>query len=113
MHEMGIARSILDIAIAASEKEGAQRIVRVNVVAGELRGIVPLQLTFCFGVIAENTIASGAQLYVEITPVRGRCRGCEETFIVEDYRYICPRCHSEDIQTIGGTELRVRDIEVE
>jgi len=110
---MAIARSILDIAIAASEKEGAQRIIRINIVAGELRGIVPLQLTFCFGVIAENTIASGAYLNLEITPVRGRCRECEHMFLVEGYCYICPKCHSEDVQTIGGTELRVRDIEVE
>jgi len=110
---MGIARSILDIAIAAAEKEGAQRIIRVNVVVGELRGLVPLQFTFCFGVIAENTIASSAHLNLEITPVRGSCRECEETFIVEDYRYICPKCHGEDIQIIGGTELRLRDIEVE
>jgi len=110
---MAIAQSILDIAIAASEKEGAQRIIRINVVAGELRGIVPLQLTFCFSLIAENTIASGAHLNLEITPVRGRCMDCEETFIVEDYRYICPKCQSVNIQTIGGTELRVRDIEVE
>ena len=110
---MAIARSILDIAIAAAEKEGAQRITGVNVVAGELRGIVPLQLTFCFGLMSENTIASGARLSLEITPVRGRCRKCEETFIVEDYRYICPKCQSGDIQTVGGTEFRLRDIEVE
>lgn len=110
---MAIARSILDIAIAAAEKEGAQRITRVNVVVGELRGIVPLQLTFCFGLMAEDTIASGACLSLETTPVRGRCRKCEETFIVEDYRYVCPKCQSEDIQTVGGTELRLRDIEVE
>jgi len=110
---MAIARSIIDIAIAAAEKEGAQRITRVNVVAGELRGIVPLQLTFCFGLMAENTIASGAYLNLEITPVKGRCRNCEEAFIVEDYRYVCPKCQGGDIQTIGGTELRLRDIEVE
>jgi len=110
---MGIAQSLLDIAIAAAEREGAQRIIRVNVVAGELRGLVPLQFTFCFGLIAENTIASGAELNLEITPVRGRCKRCEQTFIVEDYRYICPKCQSEDIEIVGGTELRLRDIEVE
>jgi len=110
---MGIARSVLDIAIAAAEREGAQRITKVNMVAGELRGIVPLQFTFCFSLMAENTIASGAQLNLEITPVRGICRRCEESFIVEDYRYICPKCQSGDIEIVGGTELRLRDIEVE
>ena len=113
MHEMAIAQGIIDVAVAAAQKGGAQKITRINVVAGELRGIVPLQLTFCFSIIAENTIASRACLNLEITPVRGRCRECEDTFIVEEYRYICPKCHSQDVQTIGGTELRVRDIEVE
>lgn len=113
MHELTIARGILDIALAAAEKEGAKRILRVNVVAGELRGIVPLQLTFCFSLVAEETIAKDADLNLEITPIRGKCQQCAETFVVEDYCYQCPKCGSRDIQVIGGTELRVRDIEVE
>jgi hydrogenase nickel incorporation protein HypA/HybF len=110
---MAIARNVVNIAIAAAEEEGAKRITRVNVVAGELRGIVPAQLIFFFGLMAENTIAGGAYLGLEITPVMGKCRKCEESFMVKDYRYVCPRCQGEDIQTISGTELRVKDIEVE
>jgi hydrogenase nickel incorporation protein HypA/HybF len=110
---MTIARGILDVALAAAEKEGAEKIVRINVVAGELRGLVPLQLTFCFGMLAEGTIARDAYLNLEITPVRGRCRECAETFTVQDYVYQCPQCGSRDIETVGGTELRVRDIDVE
>ena len=113
MHEMAIAQSIVDIAVAAAERGQAQQITRVNVVAGELRGIVPLQLTFCFGVAAEGTIARGAQLNLEIAPVRGECRGCSETFVIKDFEYICPQCESTNIQITGGTELRVKDIEVE
>lgn len=109
---MAIARNIVDIAVAAAKKEGAQRITRVNVVAGELRGIIPMQLTFCFGVIAENTIASGAHLGLEIVPVRGRCRQCGEVFVVKDYRYVCPECQSKEIQTVSGTELLLKDLEV-
>jgi len=110
---MAIAQNILNIAITAAEKGGAQKITRVNMVAGELRGIVRMQLTFCFAVAAENTIASGANLSLEIVPVKGKCRKCEHTFIVENYHYVCPTCQSRDIQTVGGTELRLRDIEVE
>jgi hydrogenase nickel incorporation protein HypA/HybF len=110
---MSIAGSILDIAVAAAEKEGALKIVRINVVAGELRGIVPLQLSFCFDVLAEGTIAKDADLNVEISPIRGRCRECAEIFTVEDYLYQCPGCGSQNIETVGGTELRVSDIDVE
>ena len=113
MHEMAIARNIVNIAVAAAEKEGARKITRVNVVAGELRGIVQAQLVFSFGLMAENTIASGAYLNLEITPVVGRCRKCQEKFVVKDYRYLCTQCQSEDVQMVSGTELRVKDIEVE
>lgn len=113
VHEMAIARGIVDIAVAAATREGAQRITRINVVAGELRGIVPLQMTFCFSVVAEGTIASGAFLNLEVIPIRVRCRGCDHTFIVEDHNYVCPGCHGQDVQTVAGMELRVRDIEVE
>ena len=113
MHELAIAQNIIDIAIHAAKKGGAQRITSVNVIAGELRGIVTTQLTFCFSLAAENTIASGAILNLEIIPVRGKCRRCAETFIVKDYCYVCPKCQSQDIQTTGGTELQLRDIEVE
>ena len=113
MHEMAIAQGILDIAVAAAQRGGAQKITGINVVAGELRGLVPLQLTYCFSVLAEQTIASHALLNLEITPVKAKCKSCDETFIVKDYQYVCPQCQSRDIQTVGGTELRVRDIEVE
>jgi hydrogenase nickel incorporation protein HypA/HybF len=110
---MAIARNIINIAIAAAEKEGARKITKVNVVVGELRGIIPGQLMFSFGLMAENTIASGAYLGLEVTPLIGKCKKCSETFIVKDYCYVCLKCQSEDVQTISGTELRVKDIEVE
>lgn len=113
MHEMGIAQNILDIALEAANREGANKISRIDIVAGELRGIVPLQLTFCFGIIAQNTIASSAYLNVEETPVTAHCEDCGEDFKVEDYQYLCPKCSSLNVKVTGGAELRVKDIEIE
>lgn len=113
MHEMALARNIIDIAVAAAEKEKADRIIGVNVVVGELRGIIPAQLIFCFGLMSENTLAAGAHLNLETRPLLGRCRTCQEDFAVKDYMYVCPRCEGQDIEIVSGTELRVRDIEVE
>lgn len=113
MHEMGIARDILDIAITAAQKEEAARITRINVIAGELRGVIPLQLCFCFGILAEGTIAGGAQLNIESTKPQGKCRDCDHVFPINNFAYICPHCQSLNIQVQGGTELYIRDIEVE
>lgn len=113
VHEMAIAQNILDIAVAAAQRGGAKRIGKINVVAGELRGIVPTQLTFCFGIAAQDTIASDAYLSFETVPVTAKCTSCDEAFTVEDFFYTCPRCESTDVEVTGGTELRVRDIEVD
>ena len=53
MHEMGIAQNILEIALEAAKREGANKITRIDLVAGELRGLVPMQMTFCFGIVAQ------------------------------------------------------------
>ncbi|MCX5997245.1 MAG: hydrogenase maturation nickel metallochaperone HypA [Chloroflexi bacterium] len=113
MHEMGIAQNILDIALSAANQEGAIKISRINLVAGELRGLVPMQLTFCFSIVAKDTIASGAYLHVEEVPVSGHCNDCSADFTIEEYNYLCPKCGSTRIQVTGGTELRIKDIEIE
>ncbi|MBN1374810.1 MAG: hydrogenase maturation nickel metallochaperone HypA [Dehalococcoidia bacterium] len=113
MHEMGIAQNILEIALEAANRESAAKISRIDIVSGELRGIVPLQLTFCFGIVAQNTIASSAYLNIEETPVTAHCDECGEDFKVEEYQYLCPKCSSANVKVTGGSELRVKDIEIE
>jgi hydrogenase nickel incorporation protein HypA/HybF len=110
---MGIAQNILDIAVQAANAEGASKISRINLVAGELRGIVPMQLTFCFSIVAKDSIASGAYLHVEEVPVAAHCNQCNADFKVEEYQYLCPKCGSKEIQITGGSELRIKDIEIE
>ena len=113
MHEMGIAQNILDIALNAAKQEGAIKISRINLVAGELRGLVPMQLSFCFSIVAKDTIASGAYLNVEEVPVSGHCNDCSADFSIKEYEYVCPKCGSAKIQLTGGTELSIKDIEIE
>ena len=113
MHEMGIAQNILEIALEAAKREGATKISRIDLVAGELRGLVPMQMTFCFGIVAQNTIASSAYLNIEETPVTAHCEDCGADFKVEEYKYLCPKCSSANVKVTGGSELRVKDIEIE
>jgi hydrogenase nickel incorporation protein HypA/HybF len=113
MHEMGIARNILDIAVAAAQREGTGKISKISLIAGELRGIEPAQLTFCFGFTARDTIAEGACLDIEIVPARGFCDECQVGFTVKLRHYACPACGSAKIHLKGGDELLVKDIEIE
>ena len=89
-----------------------ERVRTVEIVAGELTGIVCETLDFCFEFAAKDTILEGAALVVAIQPISGRCRACGEEFDVEGYEFVCPKCAATDIEMISGRELYVKQVEV-
>ena len=112
MHEMGLAQNIFDIVLRTAERNRVEKVLRINVRAGQLRGIVPEQLQFCFGFVArESSVVDGAELVIETVPIRGKCKGCSHEFLVEEYRFVCPECGHEDIEVLQGMELMVSNIE--
>lgn len=112
MHEMGLAQNIFDIVLRTAEQNGVGKILRINIRAGQLRGIVPEQLQFCFGFVAkESEVVDGAQLVIETVPIKGKCKSCQHEFDVEEYRFVCPECEHEDIDILQGMELLVSNIE--
>ena len=113
MHEMGLVQNIVDIVLKTAEQNGVAKVLRINVRAGQLRGIVPEQLRFCFGILArESPIVEGAELVIETIPIKGRCKRCQHEFTVQEYRFVCPSCEHEDIDILQGMELLVSNIEV-
>jgi hydrogenase nickel incorporation protein HypA/HybF len=109
---MSIAKSLLDIVTGEASKHNIEKVVRIHIRAGELRGIVPEHLNYFFQFVSKDTLAEGAELEVEILPVKAECKACEMTFRVENFNYQCPRCRSEDVDTVQGLELMVQDFEV-
>ncbi len=112
MHEMGLAQNILDIVLRTAAANGARRVVRVKLRAGQLRAIVPEQLRFCFEFVAKDSLAEGAELAVQVVPIRSRCRGCAAEFEVEAFRVVCPGCGGGDLDILQGKELLVENIEI-
>lgn len=112
MHEMSIAESILRIAIAEGLRNQARSVKTIRIRAGELRGIVPEQLSFFFDFVARDTLAAGATLEVEKVPIKARCKTCEHVFMVQNFQFLCPQCNAKDVDTIEGLELMVNEIEI-
>jgi hydrogenase nickel incorporation protein HypA/HybF len=112
MHEMALAQNILDIVLDAARRHGAHRVRRISIRAGRLRGIIPEQLQFCFGFVAKDSIAEGADLSVVTVPIKARCKACGREFLVEEFKFICPDCNDPHVETLQGLELLVENIEV-
>ncbi len=113
MHEMSIAQSLIDIARNEMEKHGVTVLKSVRVQIGQLSAIVPDSLSFCFNVMTSGTDLEGAELIMEIIPLRGACRTCKREFEIKDYAFLCPDCGSTEIDAVSGQELSIVDLEVE
>jgi hydrogenase nickel incorporation protein HypA/HybF len=112
MHELSIAQGIVDIIRQYVPEEQAADVRRVRIRVGQMAGIVPDSLDFCFGAIVNGTPMEEARLDIEETPVRSQCAGCGEAFAVEGAAFLCPFCGSREIKIISGTELQVIEIEL-
>ncbi|HIE39100.1 MAG TPA: hydrogenase maturation nickel metallochaperone HypA [Anaerolineales bacterium] len=119
MHELSVTQSVLDIALVHAERAGANRILRIHLVVGELSGIVSESVQFYFDFVSRNTPAEGAELVFLHTPTRFRCRACgtvyepgegDEATPRPDWG--CPLCGELRPEVVGGRELLVESIEV-
>ncbi len=112
MHEMAIADNMLNIVNIHKKKHELTRVSRVRVVVGELTGIVPESLEFCWQVCTEETPIEGAFLEIEKEPALALCNGC-----AEEYSFTtsleCPKCRGGIERVVSGKELYVDFIEGE
>ena len=113
MHEYSVTESMLSLALEKAGEAGAKRITRINLVIGELSGVVNECVQFYFDVVSKNTIAGGAELAFEVRPLKLRCRKCQTVFTPQNSEWSCPGCHEAGIEIVSGRECYMESIEVE
>ena len=112
MHEMSIARSILDIVQEEVARNEVERLVAINITVGKLSAVVPQQLAFCFSMITVDTNLAGATLNIREVPLGYVCGSCREEFASEEMSLICPVCGEKNPHLTTGKELTIESIEV-
>lgn len=109
MHELGITRNIVAI---VSDAARGRRVRRVHVEVGQLSGVLPQAVAFCFEVVAKGTPLESATLSIREVEGRGRCRACGEELATPTLFTPCG-CGSRDIERLQGEELKVKSMEIE
>lgn len=110
MHEMALTQSVVEI---CERNAGGRRVTAVFLEIGELAGVVPAAVEFCFDACTRDTLLEGARLFIELVPGRGRCQGCGAESGVTAYYDPCPACGGYGVELLSGEELRVTELEVE
>lgn len=113
MHELAVTESTLEIALKEAEKANARRITRIQLVIGDLSGIVDDSVRFYFDFISQDTLAQDALLSFRRIATRFRCRACGTEFAPQDQDWVCLSCGAAAGEIIAGREFYIESIEVE
>jgi hydrogenase nickel incorporation protein HypA/HybF len=111
MHELSLAQSICDT--VARHLPAGKRVVSVVVEAGPLSGVVREALEFGFEIVSQAAGLGGARLEYRMLPAPGVCPACQARFQVTEMWARCPSCEHEPVTVEGGSEFRLKEIEVD
>ena len=113
MHEMSLAEGVLGVIEDYARKEGFRRVRTVWLEIGQLSGVEAEALRFGFDAVARDTLAADARLEIVAVPGAGRCLACGQAVAVAARYEPCSHCGAYQVEVTGGTEMRVKELEVE
>lgn len=113
MHELAITQNILDIVLIEAKAAQSDKITKINLVIGELSGVVSDCVQFYFDFLKKGNPAEGATIDFRLVPAELRCRDCQTNFNPQDSAWICPHCQSTRLEVISGRNCYIESIEVE
>ncbi len=62
IHEFAVTKSLLDLVLQYAEQAGAGRVGKINLVIGEMTGVVSDSVKFYMDFMSKDTVVEGAAL---------------------------------------------------
>jgi hydrogenase nickel incorporation protein HypA/HybF len=112
MHELSVACALVEQVEEAARREGARRVLSVQLTLGGLSGVERDALELAFPLAVEGTLLENARLDIDEVPAVAHCRDCGAEAAPALPALLCSACGSFAIEIEGGRELSVRSMEV-
>lgn len=112
MHEMSLVMRIIDIATEKALAQKAEKITKIELLLGELSGVMYESLMFSFELAMKRTLLETAEVVVKKVSGRGLCQVCSHTYSLSTLHDACPKCSALNPKVIQGRELQVVSIDV-
>lgn len=109
---MSLAEGVLQLIEDAAREQDFAKVTTVWLEIGQLSGVEPEAMKFCFDAVTRDSIANGARLEIIALPGSGWCMECSMTVPMSEVFGECPQCGGHRLQVTGGTEMRVKELEV-
>jgi hydrogenase nickel incorporation protein HypA/HybF len=113
MHEMSLAEGVLQLIEDSARQQDFSKVSTVWLEIGELSGVEVEAMKFCFDAVTRDSVAQGARLEIIRLPGTGWCMACAVTVPMSEVFGECPHCGGHQMQVTGGTEMRLKELEVE
>jgi len=113
VHELSIAKSLIELACDYAENNGAVRVSRISVRLGT-ESVVFRSLYFCFESAAAGTLCEGAFLDIEEIPLSAFCPACDEAkALASRTSFRCPDCGTPTPRILTGREMQLVSLNLE
>ena len=113
MHELGITQSIVEIAEKTAREQNATKVLSVTIEVGELSGVIPDAVEFCYEACIQETFLEGSRLVINFIPGLAKCDECRAEAKIDNMTFSCPACGSYSLQRLQGEELSIKEVEIE
>ncbi|MHB8950468.1 MAG: hydrogenase maturation nickel metallochaperone HypA [Rhodoferax sp.] len=110
---MSLAQGVLQLVKDAARRDNFKKVTAVWLEIGQLACVEPQALAFCFDAVTRGSVAQGARLEIMAVPGTGWCLACARAVPMTEVFGACPHCGGYHLQVTGGTEMRVKELEVE
>jgi len=113
MHELSIAKSLIELACEHARAEGARKVTCISVRLGS-QSVVMRSLYFCFDSATKGTICEGAELDIEEVPLSAHCPACNEAKLLPSRTsFRCPDCGTPTPKILTGREMQLVSLNLE
>lgn len=112
MHELSVCNALMSQVRATAMQHGAESVGRVTIRVGPLSGVEPDLLRHAFPVARGGAYTDEAELVIETTAIRIRCRACGNENEAAANRMLCEVCGAYNVEVCSGDELLLASIEL-
>ena len=116
MHELPITESILKIVLKHAKMNSARKVMAIHLQVGKLSDLEDDWIQRYFDYLSKGTLAEGAKLKIERTPIMVRCHACSTSYEAEMARMddlVCPACGEKGGTLLSGKEYYIKEMEVQ
>jgi len=106
--------SLIERVCEIAAREQSEVVTVITVKRGEMSGVIPEALEFCFDVCTAGTAAERAELKIETVVSTWKCHECGSMVerVIDLEMPLCSECGSCHLELASGGEFTLESIEV-